>query len=522
MLNRPKRPRRTSRLAGFPASSPSKQTADEGRYYFVPADKPIEPAQVRRWEGADPANPNFFKVTHQSLNEDLVQSLATLMDRCAYEATINPTIFGAIQTHASDIVSAGGPTWSVVPRRENELTEAQQKKLNQYIAQAEAVLADWFESPDYTGQLSGGQILHQTIAQQWTHGAAFTQIVTGTPDGVNPISLRLHPIHAERVLRNNVLKTEAGDRACLGIVRDEFGKPVKYLVREAGETGCFSRSLKFKEVPASQCIHHFRATEPGMITGMPWMAPSLGVIAEIRTFNKATQDAATLNAELSVVFEDNKEGGRIPTGNQTLKTGLKAIMWAPPGKTVKQLEASHPGAQYKEYVDERWRDVGRSVCLPLMILRQNSSEHSYSGARLDRSLYIADLQKEQWAIERRMRPVLMEVLREAELRKLIPPAPQPVTVDGIWQPIAGADPVKEAMARNLDLQSFNKTLVDSWAENGHRPAEMVSKIKRSVQAMEQVQPGLSQTYLSNLFKGADLKEGAEFMDMLNKLDEQTK
>lgn len=482
-----------------------------------------DPIQVRRWDGAALSNPHFFNVTGNSLNEDLVSTLETLMDRCAYEASINPTIAGVIQTHSSDIVSAGGPTWSVVPKRETELSESQQKALNEYAASAESILSEWFDSPSYLGTLSGGQILHQTIVQQWTHGAAFTQIVTGKPDGVNPISIRLHPIHAERILKNHAFKSPANESYCLGILRDKYGKAVKYLVREAGDDGSFSRSMKCSEIDASEIIHHFRETEPGLITGVPWLAPALGTIAEIRAFNAATQDAATLNAQLSVVFEDNdKNATKNPTGNQSLKFGMKSVMFAPKGKTVKQLNANHPGAQYKEYVDERWRDAGRANSLPLMILRQNSSEHSYSGARLDRTLYISDLNKEQWSIERRMRPILLAVLREAELRKLIPPAPQPITVNGIWQPIAGADPVKESMARQLDLQSLNKTLIDSWLENGQRPQEMISKIKRGVQALEQVQQGLGQTYLSSLFKGADLKEGAEFMDALNKLEEQAK
>lgn len=480
--------------------------------------------EIRRWDGASAsATPHFTGVTGNSINEDLVSMLPTLMDRCSYEASINPTITGMIQTHSSDICSAGGPTWSVTPKRAKELTKDQQKKLNQYIAEAEAILENWFDSPDYTGQLSGGQILHQTVVQQWTHGAAFTQIVNATPDGVNPIALRLHPIHAERVLRNQWVKSSGTEHACLGIVRDEYGKPLRYIVSEAGDNGCFTLSLKATEVPASQMIHHYRASEPGMVTGIPWLAPSLMTIAEIRTFNAATQDAATLNAELSIVFEDvEKESPKNPVGNNPLKIGKKAIMFAPKGKTTKQLNANHPGAQYVEYVNERWRDVGRGTCTPLMILRQNAAEHSYSGARLDRSLYISDLQKEQWAIERRMRPVLLLVLREAELRKLIPPAPQAVTVSGIWTPIPGADPMKDALARQIELASMSKTLIDSWLEQGQRPAEMVSKLKRGIETLEEVQPGLGQTYLSSLFKGADLKDGIELLKTLDQLEEQAK
>jgi hypothetical protein len=148
--------------------------------------------------------------------------------------------------------------------------------------------------------------------------------------------------------------------------------------------------------------------------------------------------------------------------------------------------------------------VGRSVNMPLMIARLDSKEHSYASARMDRQLYWRSLEREQFAIEKRLVPVFMQVLREAEIRKLIQPRPVPVKVGGIFQAPPHADPNKEAQARQTDLATMSKSLIDIWAEQGIRPAEMADKLRRTIETLDQVRPGLGTDYVQNMLKNADL------------------
>lgn len=502
----------------------SKSSPDYVEDWSIGSDRRLtgnsnEPVEVRRWDGSMLGDVNFSHVTGRSINEDLVWHLPVLVDRCSYEASINPTIAGAIDAQSSALVSPGGPTWVCAPKRPVDLPKDEQKSLSRYLAEAESILQEWFAEPSHNGDQSGAMILQQIVFQQFTCGNGFTQIVNGRGDGVNPIRLRLAPIHAARVLKNVNRSTAAGENVCLGIVRDSFGKPTKYLVAEPGLDGSFSTSIKSIEVPASQMIHSYLATEPGQIAGFPLLAPALGTIADLRAFDEATQNAATLAAKLSVVFVDKDDKTPVfKGGSQSVKIGAQTFMHAPRGKDVKQLSATHPGAQYVEYTNERWRSVGRAIGIPLMVLRQNSQEHSYSGSRQDMASWVAALQKEQWAIERRMAPILLQVLREAELRKLIAPAPVPVSVSGIWSPVPGADPYKDALSTQINLSTMSTTLLDVWQANGHRPQEMISKLKRSIDSLEEVQPGLGQTFISNMFKNPDLAKGVEFSQLIEQLE----
>jgi hypothetical protein len=142
---------------------------------------------------------------------------------------------------------------------------------------------------------------------------------------------------------------------------------------------------------------------------------------------------------------------------------------------------------------------------------------------MDRQLYFRSLEREQFAIEKRFRPVLMEVLREAELRKLIPPRPVAVRVCGIFQAPPHADPQKEAKARETDLRTMTRSLIDIWAEQGIRPAEAADKMRRAMETLNTVRPKLGDTYLQNLMTNAELpKSDATAEELIEMLEEQAK
>lgn len=478
----------------------------------TPGNRPVPrgsqgPNQVRRWDGATTHDFNaeqWANVTGNTVNDDLVSYLPTLIDRCTYEISTNDTLAGMVSTHACDIVGPGGPSWQVYPRRPI-VDEPVREAFKTYISEAEDVLQEWFENCDFNGELSGAEILHLSVQQQWSTGNAFQQIVTARSDSQNPVKVALHSIHAERILKNPAFLI-GKERYCLGIQRDEFGKRINYSAMPPNELGSFAFSRDQKSISASQIIHHMRAEEPGQIAGVPWLAAGLETIGDIRQFDKSTMKAAQLAASLAIVFEDMFDNSPVVkgAGSSPIKWGLSQIMQAPKGKKAHQIDPKHPSQNYTEFRNERWRDVARSVNMPLMIARLDSKDHSYASARMDRQLYWRSLEREQFAIEKRLMPVLMSVLREAELRRIIQPRPVSVKVGGLFQVPPHVDPSKEANARATDLATMSKSLIDIWAEQGIRPAEAVDKLRRTLDALDEVRPDLGKDYLQNMLKNADL------------------
>jgi len=492
----------------FNRSTPVPESEDWGIHQDRRIPQQGSDVEVRRWDAASVTDHNALQwanVTGNTINADLVSYLPTLIDRCTFEISTNDTLAGMVSTHATDIVGPGGANWQVYPRRPLADTEDARKQFAGYIAEAEDVLSEWFEQCHFNEELSGAELMHLAVQQQWSTGNAFQQIVNKRPDGVNPISIRLHDIHAERILKVPYCSID-GSKFCLGIERDEYGKRVNYAVMNANDHGLFAYGNNTKSVPAPQMIHHFRTEEPGQIAGVPWLAASLATVGDIRQFDQSTMKAAQLAASLAIVFEDQWESTPVVkgAGSTNLKVGLTQVMQAPKGKSVKQIDPKHPASNYTEFRNERWRDVGRSVNMPLMIARLDSKDHSYASARMDRQLYWRSLEREQYAIEKRLVPVFMQVLREAEIRKLIQPRPVPVKVGGIFQAPPHADPNKEAQARQTDLATMSKGLIDIWAEQGIRPAEMADKLRRTMETLDQVRPGLGKDYVQNMLKNADL------------------
>jgi capsid protein len=469
----------------------------------------VGPAQVRRWDAATTHDFNaeqWANVTGNTVNDDLVHYLPTLIDRCTYEISTNDTLAGMVSTHACDIVGPGGPTWQVYPRR--PIVEEQLRdEFTAYIAEAEDLISDWFENCDFNGELSGAEILHLAVQQQWATGNAFEQIVNARRNSQNPVNIALHPIHAERILKNpSFLLGENKQRFCLGIGRDEFGRRISYSVMKPNELGSFAFSTTQEPIPSTQIIHHMRTEEPGQIAGVPWLAAGLETIGDIRQFDKSTMKAAQLAASLAIVFEDMFENSPVVkgAGSSPIKWGLSQILNAPKGKKAHQIDPKHPSQNYTEFRNERWRDVARSVNMPLMIARLDSKDHSYASARMDRQLYWRSLEREQFAIEKRLMPVLTSVLREAELRRIIRRRPVPVKIGGLFQVPPHVDPAKEANARATDLATMSRSLIDIWAEAGIRPAEAVDKLRRTMDSLDEVRPGLGEAYFQNMLKNADL------------------
>ena len=466
------------------------------------------PIQLRRWDGAATHRLNkeqFADVTGRSINEDLVTNLRMLVDRCTYEATTNGTIEGMIETHCIDLLGPEGPGLQVLPKRPIGLSAEQLKEFTDYATQAEEYLEDWCECCNYNEDMSFVELLELHINALWMTGNPMCQVLPSRGQSKGVGSIRLHEIHAQRVLHTFRNATEDGERVILGVHRDSWGKAKEYYVQEANDFGTFTGSNKFLPIPADQMIHDFKRREPGQIAGVPLLAPVLPAIGDLRQFDKLTIEAAKIAASQGIIFEDKFPDapiikGKANGGTYTAKLGTASLMHAPRGSEVKQIDPKHPSSRYVEFRNERWRDIGRIAQMPLMIARLNASGLPYAAARIESQLYQRGIRRDQSRLLRRYRPTLGDVLREAELAGAIPMRPQTVQIGASWPRLPHVDPSKESKARESDLKTLSTTLIDVWAENGQRPHVQVEKLRRAVDMLNAVKEGLGDSYISNMMQ----------------------
>lgn len=409
----------------------------------------------RHWEGAETTEENksqWLRADGRTVNELLIDYYETICNRSTLEARRNPTVEGVIKSHAADIVGDEGPELQL------------QTDDEQFNADAEGIWDEVAQAIDGSGKLSLGEWLRQDMYQSWVSGNMLCQIVND-PDAAGPIKTRIHPINATRLrspLNRGNLPT-----MILGVERNTLGRPIAYHISDEvlGEYGV--PRVKLTRVPAADILHYFEELEPGQALGWPRIASALQAISDLREFDNAVLDAAKVAAMLAIVMYSTSDMAEFQQDPAEVSLKRQGITKAPVGWNMQGLNSTQPSANNTEFRNERSRELGRGVGMPLMQIRLDSSGHNYSSARFDAQNYQKANRVIQGALGRhRVRPVVRLILSEAMERRLL--APRVLTAKEItfrWPQPPHVDPVKEAMAERIRLE--NKTLTPQLACASH-------------------------------------------------------
>lgn len=459
---------------------------------------------VRRWDASYTDRLNaaqFERVTGRSINEDLVDRLPKLMQRCEYEASVNPIVYGIIDTHAIDIVGPTGPLWVTIPRdvaamKNNKTLQAE---FAEWSAAADELLSEWFAAPDLNGEMSGVEVLCQDIYHQWVSGNSLVQFTSDSTAPKKTIQARWNPIHPCRVMNEawQHVMLDNGEYVTLGIHRTKYGRKLNYRVAVPDMFGGYRSISDYELVKASDMVHRYRAREAGQIVGVPVLAAALPVLADLRQYDKYVMEAAKLAASFGIVFEDKfdptKNPGsqsRRPSGTTpVMRGGAAQVMHAPPNKEAIQIDPKQPHGRYVEFRSERLRDVGRAAQMPLLLVRLGAEEHSFASARFDAQIYQRSIRVFQQDIVRKYGKSLDMVLREAELIGLLPRRPVPIEISAVFSPLPHVDPAKEAKAMEIELDKMVTTLPEVWREQGRRPEDAVNDIRKHMAMLDEIKPG---------------------------------
>lgn len=390
----------------------------------------------------------WSSVKGDRLNDDLITDLPTLRARALHEAENNGVLMGCLETHATDIAGARGPTLQV---------SSDSTAYNQYL---EDEWREWFRMPDLAERLPGPDLLQLWAKQIWTCGEFFSQVTNGRGLATR-LTLRLNNIHPDRV------RSPFGfdDSVVMGIELDANTRARRYHVEDVAAGG---RELgRQTAIGAAGMLHWFRPLEVGQVRGFPLIAAVLDVIGLLRDFDKKVLAAADAAAALSVLLEGKDlDVDPIEIGSTV---GLEPMTMSvlPPGYTAKQINPQQPSNMYKEFRAEKFREIGRVACMPLMIVLLDSSNHNYSSARFDSQVYRRFVDTLQASLERVVLDrCLALVQREAELLPGAPRRPGRLRHRWVWPALPHVDPSKEATAEEKQKKNLTLTLADALAARG--------------------------------------------------------
>ena len=438
---------------------------------------------IRRWESAETTRLNsahWSLVSDTSINNDLVEQLPSLRARCHWELQNNPMLAGVVATYTGDLVGPSGPNIEV---------ESGSKEYDEWL---EGHFRRWWRMPDLAGKLSGPEMVRVWMQQQWPDGEYFSQIVSD-PEADGPVKIRLNNLHPRRIADPLGFIPPSNAELIMGILRDLFGRPLTYYVSEENTVyGTLSPTLKSNAVPAAQMLHGFNQTEVDQARGAPWLASQLQVAADARDYGNQVMDAARAAADSGVFMattDPNMPAAKID-GNVTIDLERRRTDFMPPGWAPHMLKPEHPGTTYFDFLQEIYRQYGRPIGMPLLLVLLSSKGINYSGGRLDTQAYDRGLMVMRSIPEKSLTRLVELVAEEAELAdiaagKPVPARPDDVSISWGWQPRPHVDPAKEADAIVTLQESGNATVQDGLNRVNGRPVSThIAMLQKEIEEYE--------------------------------------
>lgn len=395
-----------------------------------------------------------------SINADLIAELSTLRDRIRYERQNNGYLEGIVSSSELDVVGPHGPSLQLITKDEV------------WSSKAEAIWSSFWECPDLNGQMSGPEMLRQAERQRWECGESVWQIVTdrGAQGFIKTRVLTIQPRRLETPYGAGLTAD-----VTLGVRRTKTGKPISYFIREDTDTEQLQGfGTTFVEIPAAYVIHDYDVDDSGQARGVPDLACALQPIGQMRDCDKDVLQAMRMAAMLGVFFySENSEAAPMSIGSTTdLEGGTAGV--APPGWKPFQMQPAQPGNQYAAFYDKKLAEMGRPAGVPLMMVKLDSSGHSYSSARFDGQTYDRSVYTRQALISRRKLNRLFHLVRqEAQLAGKLGPTPADLMVAWVWPRRPHVDPNKEASAINQQLADGTIDKGTACAEYG-RDADVIA------------------------------------------------
>ena len=283
-----------------------------------------------------------------------------------------------------------------------------------------------------------------------------------------------------------------------GIEKDDFGRPLAYWIRKSPIylNGWMLQlpvnAYDYERVPAETSwgrrrVLHMHAKERiGQSRGRPILTPVIEQFRMLDSYQRTELQSAIVNALVAGVIETPVDPATLAemvggNGADYLKTKneyrvqLEGGSMIPlyPGDKMTPFMPARPAAQYSAFVETVLRHIGTAIGLPYELVVKDFSKTNYSSARAAlMEAWRFFMGRRKWLADNWAAPVYKLWLEEAVNAGLIK-APDFYQNQAYYSrskwigPGRGwIDPVKEAEAAQLRMQSMISTLEIECAEQG--------------------------------------------------------
>tara|TARA_R100000808_G_scaffold19496_1_gene42286 strand:+ start:4270 stop:5898 length:1629 start_codon:yes stop_codon:yes gene_type:complete len=370
----------------FPAwGSRRKESRDRYRRRAKASELALERAErvVRRenraYEGADSTDRlrgSKWLASRLAPNSQLTEDWEDLVVNCEDMFRKDAFAASAVNGRVSNVVGRGIRPQARVRAIDGVLDESEARALNERI---DAVMRIWADEQ----RLYDKQRLYEQSKAIYGEGIA---VLSAREDGIVPLHLQImHP----RRLETPPNQTEKKNLR-LGIRFDKWGEPTDYFIRTSHPEDDIDTSFQWMEVEAERVCHSYSELLPGQSRGVPWLAPVLTLLKDLKDFSEAhligEQVAACFSAFIRTdgdplaIADGARASGSTTDRLEELSPGL--IQYLGEGQDVTFGGADRPGNTLGPYMEWHLRAVAAGLGYPFEMLVKDYSRTNYSSGRL--------------------------------------------------------------------------------------------------------------------------------------------
>ena len=456
-----------------------------------------------------------FPPNSGSPNEDINSNNFTLRQRARMLYMAAPVAASAINTNRTKVVGTGLQLKSAIDR---EILKISPEAAKEWQKKTEAEFKLWAEKKQNCDALGLNNFseLQQLALKAWLmSGDVFPVIKRYNPTPINPYSLRIHIIEADRIstpsefaggyfgggITEGTVKDGnpgAGHKIYDGVEVDENGMVVAYYIcntypyQITTEKAKWTRVLAYGEKTGIPNILHIMDSErPDQYRGVPYLAPVIETLLQLRRYTESELMAALVQSFFTAWIETHSDPAQIPF-NETGSGGIADIPGTNPtdgeegmsdnpneyemgpgsvfhleeGESVHFGNPNIPTAGFDTFVKTICRLIGSALELPYDVLAKefNSSYSASRGALLE--AWEAFKMRRKWFVDDFCQPVYEIWLAEAVAKGRIkaPGFFDDPLIRSAWSgarwigPVQGQlDPKKEVEAAILQVNKGFKT-----------------------------------------------------------------
>lgn len=277
---------------------------------------------------------------------------------------------------------------AVDPTRKRAVNAAQQRK-----AQIEALIKAHLDTTaiDFDGRQTFGGMQFTAVRGMARDGEMLAVRYVPPASARLPVPLQVRLLEADYLDSDKDGRLSDGGYCAQGVEFDARGRRVAYWIFDehpGGTTGTLRRSSRreSRRVPAQDVAHLYRVDRPGQTRGLPWLAPAVMTLWDLKDYEEAELVRQKV-AACFAAFETNPNGGGSFAGEATSKTGSLVdvlepgmIHRMPPGHEISF--ASPPQVSgYTDFVRMNLRKVASALGVPFNEIATDDSQENFASSR---------------------------------------------------------------------------------------------------------------------------------------------